>query len=354
LTPIANPTVETGTPAPTIAAQISSGRKSTEGVFAVLKHNGTADPTTLANPNADGIVIRTYWSTVEPSPNQFDWSFIDGQIAAASSHGKRVVLVVLPGAFTPKWALADVQTATFDAKYGFTRGQPLVLPLPWDPTYLSRWFACVRAIGQRYDANPAVVLVPATGPTSVSAEMSLPNQADAVDQWRTLGYSRDKFESAWDQTLATYTKAFPTTRIGLVMYPGLPIPDATASDLTRQDLAALAVGKYGGRVAIQTSGLSARKAADPTLGYVLVKQYSTKTVVGFELGTSATAKPNRMGNSDAVVALQQSVDFGLQAGANYLEIYEKDIDNPAMQTVLHDTHVALIQSTRSGGDWHSQ
>ncbi len=61
------------------------------------------------------------------------------------------------------------------------QGKSVTLPLPWDTTYLKRWFTFVRALGQRYDANPAVVNVPATGPTSISEEMSLPNDSDLAD-----------------------------------------------------------------------------------------------------------------------------------------------------------------------------
>ncbi|HEX5417555.1 MAG TPA: beta-galactosidase [Chloroflexota bacterium] len=325
----------------TPASRSSGPLKQTRGIYAVLKHDRGASLATLSNPNADGIVVRTYWSSVEPTEGQYDWSFLDSQVAGAAAHGKQVVMIVLPGAFTPTWALQGVQTAQFDSKYGFTRGRPLTLPIPWDQTYLNRWFAFVRTLGERYDSNPAVVLVPATGPTSVSAEMSLPDQSDAVAQWRTLGYTPQKFEDAWRQTLATYAQAFPTTQSALIMYPGLPIPDSAASDQTRSDLVALAVNSYPGRVAIQTSGLSARKQDHPTLGYTLVQQSSPKTIVGFEMGTSATEKPARMGNANPVVALQDSIDFGLKAGANYLEIYEADVNNPAMQSALRDARAAL-------------
>ena len=59
------------------------------------------------------------------------------------------------------------------------------------------------------------------------------------------------------------------------------------------------------------------------------------------MGTSATEKPDRMGGKDPMTALRSSVDFGLQAGARYLEIYEKDVDNPQLQDVIAYAHTAL-------------
>jgi hypothetical protein len=319
------------------------GAKQTRGLFAITSHDVPFQPSTFTNPAVDGVVIRTFWKDVEPAANQFDWSFVDGQVNQASAAGKKVIVMVLPGAFTPNWALQSVQTAQFDAKYGFAAGQAYTQPIPWDQNYLNQWFTFIRAFGQRYDANPSVVMVPMAGPTSTSAEMSLPNGPDAIAQWQQLGYSPDKYEAAWAQTVSAYAQAFPTTQIGLALYPGLPIPDVSASDQTRLVITSSALAAYGRKVTIQSSGLSARKEAAPRLGYQLVQQYAGTTTVGFEMGTSATRKPDRMGGTDPVSALRSTIDFGLQAKPNFLEIYEPDIDNVAMQDTLAYAHTALGQ-----------
>jgi hypothetical protein len=313
----------------------------TRGIFIVTAHNVAIQPATYTNPAVNGIVIRTFWSNVQPAPDRFDWSFIDSQVQAASARGKKVILVVLPGAFTPQWALQGVQSAQFVVDYGFMQGQTVTLPMPWDATYLNRWLAFVRALGERYDSNSAVVNVSAAGPTSISEEMSLPNDPTAVAKWKKLGYTMQKYESAWQETLAVYVQSFPTTQISLTFYPGLPIPDATAETATRVDVANFAFSNYGQHVAFQENGLSARKAA-PSLGYDLVQQYSTKTTSGFEMSTSATQKPDQMGGTTAASALQASVDLGLKAGIKFLEIYETDELNPVLQSILANAHSALM------------
>lgn len=335
--PAASPTI--GLPATPPAAP-AAGLKMARGVFIVTGHNKAIQPATYTNPAVDGIVIRTFWSAVQPASDQFDWSFIDSQVQAASASGKQVILIVLPGAFTPAWALQDVQSAQFVVDYGFIQGQTVTLPMPWDATYLNRWFSFVRALGKRYDANPAVVNVGAAGPTSISEEMSLPNDRDAVQQWKQLGYTLQKYEQAWQQTLAVYVQSFPTTQVSLTFYPGLPIPDASAETATRTDVANFAFTKYGQHMAFQENGLSARKA-DPHLGYDLVQQYAARTTSGFEMGTSATQKPDQMGGTTAAAALQASVNLGLQAGAKFLEIYEPDALNPDLQAILANAHTAL-------------
>lgn len=344
--PALTPILPTGqatftTPAMTATStSTAASLKTARGVFIVTAHNVAIQSATYTNSAVDGIVIRTFWSTVQPAPDRFDWSLIDSQIQAASASGKKVILVVLPGAFTPQWALQGVQSAQFVVDYGFMQGTTVTLPMPWDSTYLNRWFAFVHVLGQRYDSNPVVVNVPAAGPTSISEEMSLPDDPSAVRQWKQLGYTLKNYEGAWQQTLATYVQSFPTTQISLTFYPGLPIPDASAKTATRVDVANFAFANYGQHVAFQENGLSARKAA-ASLGYDLVQQYSGKTTVGFEMGTSATEKPDQMGGTTAASALQASVKLGLQAGIQFLEIYEKDELNPDLQSILADTHSAL-------------
>ena len=107
---------------PTPQTTPAAGLKMTRGVFIVTTHNVAIQPATYTNPAVDGIVIRTFWSNVQPAPDRFDWSFIDSQVQAASASGKKVILVVLPGAFTPQWALQGVQSAQFVVDYGFMQG----------------------------------------------------------------------------------------------------------------------------------------------------------------------------------------------------------------------------------------
>ncbi len=330
------------TPSATSAAgrNPGTGPKMTRGVFIVTGHNAAIQPTTFKNPAVDGIMIRTFWSNVQPAADQYDWSFIDSQIQSASANGKKVILLVLPGAFTPGWALQGVQSAQFVVDYGFMQGSTVTLPLPWDETYLNRWFAFVHVLGQRYDANPTVVNVPAAGPTSISEEMSLPKDASTVAKWKQLGYTLQNYEGAWQKTLAAYTQSFPTTQISLTFYPGLPIPDKSAETATRTDVANFAFSNYGQHMTFQENGLSARKDT-PALGYDLVQQYSSKTTVGFEMGTSATEKPQEMGGATATSALQASVDLGLKAGIQFLVIYEKDAQNAGLQSILAQTHTTL-------------
>src|SRR5581483_8118785 len=290
---------------------------------------------TYQNANLAGLTFRTSWADLEPGDGQFKWQKLDEVFQKAEANGKWVRLILMPGFGTPAWALAGAQSATFPIKYGRGQGTPLPLPLPWDQTYLSRWFSFLRAVAQRYGPRPSFRMIAAAGPTSVSSEMSLPNTEPDVEQWRRLGYTPDKYVGAWRQTFAAYADTFPGQYFSLALYPGLPIPDRKARDETRRQVASIGIENYPSRVALQTSGLNANKGEDGA-GAQLVREASAKVLVGFMMSTSASRRTAEMCDScgTAPDALQAAIKKGLDEGARYLEIYEPDVLDPAMQPVL--------------------
>lgn len=318
------------------------------GIFAVLaldNTNNTFSNQTYTNPNISGVAPRISWNTIEPQENQFNWQVLDNIFQKAAANNKDVVIIPVAGFDTPQWALQGVQTAQFPRKYGKNAGQIAPLPIPWDQTYLNRWYAFLSQVANRYGNNPLLVMIGVSGPTSVSAEMSLPNTDGDVQQWISLGYTPSKYENAWKETFAEYAKLFPRQHFVLALYPGLPINDQgqvdqAASATTRQAIVNLGLHTYPDQFALQTSGLNASEQSQEGAGYDIVLNNNGKIVTGFQMSTSATNKPAKMGDgSNSANALKLSIDKGIAANSSgqtikYLEVYEPDIDNPDMQSVL--------------------
>ena len=59
--------------------------------------------------------------------------------------------------------------------------------------------------------------------------------------------------------------------------------------------------------------------------YNVVKSYGGKVVIGYQLPTSAMMNPIYMGDPDGVTALQKSLQMGVDAKAQFLEVYEPDV-----------------------------
>lgn len=317
------------------------------GIFAVLALKDTnnisfADET-YKNPNISGVAPRISWNALEPQENQFKWQILDDIFQKASANNKKIIIIPIAGFDTPQWALQGVQTANFPRKYGKGAGQISSLPIPWDQTYLTRWYTFLGQVANRYGNNSALVMIGVGGPTSVSAEMSLPNTDNDLRTWISLGYTPSKYENAWKQTFTEYARLFPHQHFALALYPGLPINeqgqvDQSASAASRQAIIDLGENMYPNQFALQTSGLNASKA--PGGGYDIVLSFNGKIATGFQMSTSASIKPAKMGDSsNPVNALKLSIDKGVtpnQLGQTikYLEIYEPDINNPDMQSVL--------------------
>ena len=318
------------------------------------------DDRTYVNPNISGLTFRTSWADVEPAEGKYIWTKLDTVFDQAEKNSKWVELVIIPGFGTPPWALQGVQTAIFNVKYGPGKGEPLSLPLPWDQTYLNRWFAFLKAVSARYQNRPSFIKIAADGPTSVTAEMSLPNESEDLCTWIKVGYTSDRLIGAWQQVFTNYAQIFPRQYFSLALYPPPPIVSKTRcqngnltgndhneSQRVRSVIVGLGADNYSKQFILQTNGLTAAKE-DPSNsgGYDLVNSYSGRIVIGFQLSTSAMSHPSNMGDPDGATALQESLQKGIDAHVQFLEVYEPDVLNPAAQNVLATFAKALAASPR--------
>ena len=298
----------------------------------------TSNPTlnAYANPNTSGVVFRTSWADVEPEERKFDFAKLDTVFANAEKNGKWVDLILIPGFGTPGWAMQGVQSATFAIQYGAGTGATLPLPVPWDQSYLFRWFTFLKAIADRYAGKPSFRMIATAGPTSVSSEMSLPDSPDEIVQWRKLGYTSEKYIDAWKQTFSAYASTFPHQFFSLSLHQALPIPDARQKASVRAQIVRLGL-QYQSQFSLESDGLNSSRT-ERTLG--LVTAHSGRVLTGFMMTTAAVARSQRMGaEGDPSLALRKSIDAGMEANrsgqrVNYLGIYEPDVVAEEMQPVL--------------------
>jgi hypothetical protein len=300
----------------------------------------------LNNPSISGVALQINWRDIEPVQGRPDWSKLDDLFAAAEASHKWVQLLIFPGFFSPAWALQGAETDLFAIQYGPGHGTVTPLPMPWDQVYLGRWFAFLKQIGGRFGGSPAFRMIAADGPTSVSAEMTLPHKRPEIAKWLSHGYTPARYLAAWQKAFQVYAQDFPDQCISLSA-PGLPlleggrVIDAAAHARARQTIIDQAGGVFGKRFALQWSDLHAGHAAveapDQTSTVIGL---SGRLITGLQMRTSAEGDSDVMGApGQAPLALRRSIDKGMapnQAGQriNYLEIYEPDVLAPEMQSVL--------------------
>jgi hypothetical protein len=300
----------------------------------------------LENPNINGVALQIRWRDIEPVPGQPNWSKLDQLFAAAQSSKKWVQLLTFAGFFSPPWALEGAKTAEFPIQYGPGGGSVEKLPMPWDMVYLNRWFAFVKRLSERYGNNPAFRVVAAAGPTSVSAEFTLPSNAEDLRIWLHHGYTPRRYIEAWQKTFQVYAAKFPNQYVSLSLGFGLNINDQRKLDprerkRTQEAVIGEGIGMLGRRFALQMSNLDGNpRPGKGSPAVDLVIGYNGRIVTGLQLRTSCERNSGNMGaEGDPPQALRRSIDKGMRpnnAGrhVDYIEIYEPDVLADDMQAAL--------------------
>ncbi len=327
----------------------SGGQSASNGLVVVIEDKPKVKQLnlrSLSNPYISGVALQIHWSDLEPAEGNPDWSKLDQLFAAAETSKKWVQLLIFPGFFSPSWALEGVQTEDFPLQYGPGAGTVEKLPMPWDNVYLNRWFAFVKLLSERYGNSPAFRVIAADGPTSVSAEYSLPNKPADVAIWLNTGYTPSKYLAAWQKTFQVYAADFPNQYISLSMGSGLNINDqgkrdAAERQLVRDQVIDEAMSALGRRFALQFSNLDGFPGAGPgPRGVPFLMSYNGRVVTGLQLRTSCERNSANMGAAgNPALALQKSFDIGMQPNAagqrvNFLEVYEPDVLAADLQPVL--------------------
>jgi hypothetical protein len=335
-------------------AQLSQPRASTNdsapsGLVVVRHVNNSAqqdralDERALKNPFLCGVGFQIHWSDLEPVQGKPDWSKLDRLFAAAESSKKWVQLCIYPGFFAPAWALQGVKTEQFPVQYGPDKGTVMSLPMPWDDAYLTRWFAFLKQLSNRYGKSPAFRIVAADGPTSVSEEMTLPRNPTT---WQRDSYTPRKYIGAWQKVFRFYVAEFPNQYVSLAVGNGLNIGDEGKIKpgegmRTRQAIIDQAMGLLGRRFLLENHDLHAgpQNQQDAT---PFVMSYSGRVITGLEMRCAAergTCSGAMGAEGDPPLAIRRSIDKGMQPNSagqrvNVLEIYAADVLADDMQAVL--------------------
>ena len=347
----------------TTSATIRSSQifAATYGVFDLIHPDARIPQAALSNPSVDGIVLRTGWDRIETADGVYDWTYLDTQIAAAANAGKKVALGVGAGTATPAWVYAEgAQPFQYiDA----TSPQTQTIPVPWDPVFLAKWEAFVQALGNRYASNAAVVRVDISGINMTTRETKLPRSqggtvssgqgtwttTNDVANWVSLGYTRLRVEGAWQAIADTFALAFPQTQLDLkiLTYGMPPIDDAgnviagdSADPQIVSDLINEGIARYGSQFVVENCALSDTYLNSQVAG--VASQVSTGYQMLWWVTNDSTYKMNNGVAIAVQTELQTAINKALTGNAKFLEIYDVDIENSALQSIITSAHATLV------------
>ena len=309
---------------------LGAGKPDPAGIIRLFSTDANPENSpSWTNPSLDGMRIRPDWSEIQPSSSTFQWSTIDAVLNLGTLHGKTIGMSVAAGIPTPQWVYDAGAT-----RYQLQDGSGLSMPIPWDATFQTKWFAFVRAMGQRYDANPALGYIVISG-LGQYVETGLAKTSADVAALTALG-GTTAWVGAAKQIIASYAEAFPTTPFFITAATPFYNEDGESA---LQQVIDWGVATYPGRFGIMNASLN----ADSTTVYypnLAVYTYHTTQPVGFQL-LCAEEDHGRLGGT-----LSQALTQGVLLGGKFIEIYQQDADKSSNQTMLATQGAALKGNLR--------
>jgi len=327
-----------------LAGSSAWGGRIPQGVFSLGNSGNPVPPQVLHNPNVTGCSIRYGWKDIEPTEGDFQWDWLDGEVAKVAAAGKQVLLRIMTQSARPGWVSKAVQ------KHGgsfFTwedGGETYSIPVFWDPTYLDKKKNMIAALGAHFSENPAVTIVTASFANARSEDWNVPHTPELVDQWLSLGYTADLMLDAGQQIIDATMEAFPHQHVALsIGTSGTeldPSPDYLARTTT-----VWAWNAWPGRLLTQVSSLSTFIPPAPgDKGSAWAVLWNMTPQAGAQMVFRCINDPEYIVNHgvpiDPALALTEATDLGIAYKVNYIEIYQIDVIN--LPKVIKDVQASLL------------
>lgn len=339
----------------TIQMQAQSQFTGHSGVYFLGTANVPISTSSFSNPNISGAVVRFRWNDLEPSPGNFNWTFIDGEIAKAVTYNKKVSLQPLG---IPNWlgSIGAQQYYTIqDNPSSPNFGQITTGAIPWDSIYVNRFKIFLQNLANKYANNPVVTYVNVIG---VNFSRNLPDTilTDTVALtkqafWTAYNYNADSLGALMNEMTDYYMGLFPSTPLWCSVDYVTFQPNASGQ--ARNYLASIycnyGVTNYSDRFGLFREDVS---GCNPNLSNIattshwyIMQQNSCRT--GAQMLWSVQDGPSRMNQCGILpktkeVVLDSAVNKGLALGMRYLEIYGSDIADASLTTSIQQANNKLI------------
>jgi hypothetical protein len=277
----------------------------------------------LKDTEVYGISWRFRWKTIEPREGEFNWELIDKPLQVTSNAGKKVMLRVTAGSFTPDWVYQagakQIDFSNTDLANPEHYSKTLKMPIPWDEVYLAKWKAFIHAFGRRYNGNPHTYSIQMTGGGHIG-EMNLPK---AYQKWQQAGYTDEKLITAWTRIIDAYQKAFPNTPTNLNINEPLGLNRSNVL----KPVVSYVLATYPQKVYLQQNAMRADLRKDDLIRQI-IREASSKTIVGYQMIGGKGYLDQQTG--DRLIAFRNAKEDYI----NYMEVYAGDVRDPVHKRAM--------------------
>jgi len=329
---------------------------------------GTADTPIPENiyeiQNISGLVCRFKWESIEPSPGNFNWDFVDNEILKAQEANKKISLQPLG---KPDWIKTELNADSYyyidKNNYHNTYGQVLSSILPWDDIYLNRLKILIKEMATKYADNNTVSYINAIGgnisrnlPDTVVIDVESLTKAPF---WNTFNYDAITLANKMNEITDYYMSLFPATPLWCsVDYVSF---EPFSSSKLRNYLASLytsyGIDHYPDRFGLFREDISACTTNSPTNGSQWFIMDNNKDRTGAQMLWNVQDEPNfRMNKCGKVSSptkasvMDSAINQALKYGMRYIEVYGIDILDQSLTTIIDKANQLLIKQGHNSLD----
>lgn len=314
------------------------------GIYTLGKLNQPLNKNTYSKPYVIGGAIRVTWKKLEPTENNYDWSFIRSEIKTAKNTGKKIsIFIKTDFKGTPDWVYksgAKKYYYTDKNKYHKTYGDTLFFPIPYDTIYLKKWLNFIHYFGLEFGNEDTISFIRGAS-ESVTNGWNLPKTDIQGNDWKHYNYTPKKLITAMKTVLDKFMVSFPKTphwvEIGNIKFESKI--SGKSKLYVSKNILNYGLINYPKRMGIWREDLNCNIPLKPENSFWKIIQ-DNPCITGVQLLANVSRKTglNRMRKCNnkftANKALKAALEMADYYSIPYIEVYKVDILNKNLHHVL--------------------
>ena len=94
-----------------------------------------------------------------------------------------------------------------------TYGQPVTIPVFWDPIFLAKKIAFIQAAAARYASHSSIAVVSCSFANSTTGDWNIPDAPEDIAHWQAAGYTTELMVNAGETIIDATMAAFPNQNV---------------------------------------------------------------------------------------------------------------------------------------------
>lgn len=282
----------------------------------------------LSNPNVNGFKAWMQWQQVNPAPGVYRWDAFDAYADAAAAAGKEFEFSIRICSHYPQW----VAFTPGIVQYTLVEDPRAKMILPWDPVAQPLILQFIEDLCIHYEGRVTCIVM---GGMGYKTECYMP---DPTTTTPPIALSIDDYAAEWlaaaELIVDTYAANLDRTRF--IVAGGVVIKPSTVGEFAMLDLLAYGMNNYPEKFGAMQWGLNAQSSTS-----FFMNEWIQTFGPGRSTGFQMTGSTDGITGGDTKGTLRECLQRAVDLGADWVEVYPTDCNNPAEQATLAEFNALL-------------